>query len=78
LPAFLIFAGDQGMEEERAEQAKAFVELLRQKGAEATFVQARDRDHSTIVTKLGTEGDTVAARMLQFIRDHRTLERPSK
>jgi len=77
LPAFLIFAGDQGsMEEDRTEQAKGFVDLLHEKGVEAAFVQARDRDHSTIVTKLGTAGDAVAERMLQFIRDHRTLERP--
>jgi acetyl esterase/lipase len=72
LPPFLIFAGDQGaMEEDRTEQAKSFVDLLHQKGVEAAFVQARDRDHSTIVTKLGTPGDPVAERMLQFIREHR-------
>ncbi len=69
LPAFLIFAGDQGREEELAEQSRTFIQQLKGKSVSAEFVQAKDRDHSTIVTKLGTAGDAVADRMLKFIHD---------
>ena len=70
LPPFLFFAGDQGQELERAEKSKAYAERLKEKGVSAEFVPVKDRDHSTIVTKLGAEGDLVAERMLGFVREH--------
>ncbi len=71
LPPFLIFAGDQSVEIERTERAKAYTAQLKAKGVSAEFMQIPDRDHSTIVTKLGTPGDVLAERMLKFIQDHR-------
>lgn len=74
LPPFLVFAGDQSVEIERTELAKKYVDQLKGKGVSAEFVQIKDRDHSTIVTKLGTEGDVLSKLMLKFIQDHRTAK----
>ena len=69
LPPFLMLAGDTtDMEKSLARQGEEFVRNLTASKVPAEFVTIKDRDHSTIVTKLGTAGDEAAERIMKFIR----------
>ena len=71
LPPFLILAGDTtDIERWVARQSGAFAEALRAKGNSAEYREIKNRDHSTIITKLAAPGDPAGELILRFIREH--------
>lgn len=72
LPPFLVLAGDTtDFEKSLAGQAEEFVRKLTASKVPAEFVTIKNRDHSTIVTKLGTADDEAAQRIMKFISANR-------
>lgn len=68
LPPFLVLVGDTSdFEKSLSAQAEEFVGKLSADKVAAEQVTIKNRDHSTIVTKLGTADDEAAQRIMKFI-----------
>ncbi|WP_425396943.1 alpha/beta hydrolase [Aeoliella sp.] len=67
LPAFLCIVGNRDLPL-RSLENEYFVAAVKNTGhRDATFLEVKDRDHSTIASRIDQEGDQVAAAMQEFM-----------
>jgi acetyl esterase/lipase len=67
-PPFLLFHV-RGRRASEA-QARSFASALRGAGGEAEVIAVSDRTHTSIYDLLGSTGDPVGPRIVQFVRAH--------
>jgi acetyl esterase/lipase len=69
-PPFLIIYGDNDLAQCGKECSETFCRALRDHKCEATALEARDRNHLTILLMAATEDDLVARAILDFVYSH--------
>jgi len=70
-PPFLLISGDtEPLEPFTTKSSLALLEKLKAAGIDATHLQVKGRDHSTIITKFATAGDPAGEAVVKFIHTH--------
>jgi acetyl esterase/lipase len=73
LPPFLILYGD-GERNGLGRQAEAFAPALKGHMVEATVVVGKDRNHGSIMMRMGADSDPATQAVLEFIAKHSNLK----
>jgi acetyl esterase/lipase len=73
LPPFLILYGD-GERAGLGRQAEAFAPALKGHKVEATVVVGKDRNHGSIMMRMGADSDPATQAVLEFIAKHSNLK----
>jgi acetyl esterase/lipase len=77
LPPFLILYGDKELGQ-LGKQAEAFAPALKKHKVEAIILMGKDRNHGSIMMRMGAEDDPATQAILEFIAKHSNLKLKAK